>query len=291
MDAFYSHQVRSIATALQHHPGVIAYSIGNEVLVRWKLNGTHTSWFEPRAGGFILRRIRDLRATAPLQLVTVDEGCGWSAPHSRYWHSPGAELALLPDVDDSNGRQPFRLSEQVDYHGGHFYPETLTPEDLHGNTQAKLDDAVLQLTNYLQAAQADEKPVVLTEFGLKFKPENLGPEKYSEFQNELYERVLAKGQALGLQGALPWLALPMMILRPGHFSVELSKENKYSPIELHVEKPDGGIQRILFYDPQFSLFTWSSTGDTPSPTPAAKALAATWPDIPPPLQPSRASRP
>ena len=292
MDAFYSHQIRSVAAALRDHPGVMAYSVGNEVLIKWKLNGTHTSWFEARAGGFILRRLRELRATSPHQLLTVDEGAGHA--NMKYWHCPGVEFSLLPDVDNSNGNHAFRLSDQVDYHGGHFYPEMITSENLSDNAEAKLTDADVQLTTYMKAARADGKPVILGEFGLQLKQETLAPGQYPQFaalRDEFIKRVMTTGQTLGLQGALYWLALPGMILRPGHFSIEPSKENKYSPIELHVEQPDGRMHRVLFYDPYYSLFTWAPTGDTPSPTPAAKAIAAAWPDVPPPLQPSSASRP
>jgi len=277
MDTFYSNQVRSVAAALRDHPGVMAYSVGNEVLVNWKLNGTHTSWFEARAGGFILRRLRELRATAPHQLLTVDEGA--SHANKSSWHSPGPEFSLLPDVDDCNGNQAFRLSDQVDYHGGHFYPEMITAENLSDNFEARLADADVQLTAYMKAAKADGKPVVLGEFGLQLKQETPAPGQYPQFaalRDQFVQRVLTTGQNLGLQGALYWLALPSMILRPGHFSIEPSKENPYSPIELHVEQPDGSMQRVLFYDPSYSLFTWGPTGDTPSPTPAAKALATTW---------------
>lgn len=261
MDAFYSHQVGSIASALKNHPGVIAYSIGNEVLVNWKINGTHTSWFEPRAGAFILRRLRDVRAAAPLQLLASDEV---ASPSSQQWHSPSPEFALLPDADNSDGYQAFRLVDKVDYLGPHFYPETLTAEDLRGNPDRKLDDALQQLTKYMQAANAYRKPVALGEFGLKLDPETLDPGQYSDFRDEFFQRVLAKGQVLGLQGALAWLALPQIILRPGHFSIETSKENKYSPIEVRVETSDGDAKRVLFYKPHFSCSRGVRTATCPA---------------------------
>jgi len=288
MDAFYSHQVGSIASALKNHPGVIAYSIGNEVLVNWKINGTQTSWFEPRAGGFILRRLHDVHAAAPLQLLASDEV---ASPNSQQWHSPSAEFALLPDADNSNGQQAFRLVDKINYLGPHLYPETLTAEDLRGNPDLKLDDAVQQLTKYMQAANAYRKPVALAEFGLKLDPETLDPGQYSDFRDELFQRVLAKGQVLGLQGALAWLALPQIVLRPGHFAIETSKENKYSPSEVRVETSDGGAKRVLFYKPHFSLFTWGPDGDMPSPTRAARAIATAWPDIPTSARPTPGSRP
>jgi hypothetical protein len=279
MDTLYANQVRSIAAALRDNPGVMSYSIGNEVLVRWKLNGTHPSWFEARAGGFILRRLRELRTEAPHQLLTVDEGA--SHANMMYWHCPGPEFAVLPDTDGCNGGRAFRLSDFVDYHGGHFYPVMLTPEDA-GHGEAKVKDALAQLASYMKAARADGKPVVLGEFGFQIKPATLDPAQSGAFRDEFYKPVLAKGEELGLQGALTWLALPMLKLRPGHFTIEPSTENKYSPMELHVEKPRGGMERILFYAPHFALFTWGPTGDTPNATPAAEALAGAWVSVPPP---------
>jgi len=49
LDRFYANQVRSVGTALRDHRGVMAYSIGNEVLVKWGLNGTGRSSYEGRA--------------------------------------------------------------------------------------------------------------------------------------------------------------------------------------------------------------------------------------------------
>jgi hypothetical protein len=282
MDTFYSHQVRSITNALRDHPGVMAYSIGNEVLVKWAINGTHRSWFEGRAGGFILRRIRDVRENAPHQLVTVDEGAGHFQP--AYWHSPGPELALLPDVDDSNHHQSFRLKDQVDYHGGHFYPETLMPADIPGQVKAKLADADAQLKVYLKAAEADGKPVVLSETGLKIKPATIPPSLYAPVRDALMKQTLATGQALGLQGTLYWLALPMRVLRPGQFSVEPGP-GKSHPEQVVEKKPDGQPLHIYYFDPHFPLFDWKATGDLPVPTPAARALAEAWPAIPPLVPP------
>jgi hypothetical protein len=273
MDRFYSQQVRSIALALRDHPGVIGYSVGNEVLVRWKINGTHTSWYEPRAAGFILSRIRDLRAAAPHQLVTTDENTAHSAD---LWHSPGPEFALLPDVDGRNGGQAFRLLDQVDYLSAHFYPETLTEEDVAQGADFKIGDALDQLGSYLRAAKAAGKPVSFGEFGLKMQLETLTPAQYSGFRDRLFQRVLAAGPGLGLQGLLAWLALPEMVLRPGQYAVASSKLNPFSPIEVDMKEPGGNLEHVLFLNPSFSLFTWGTGGDTPYPTEAAKALAGAW---------------
>ena len=282
-DLFYANYVRSVARLLGNHPAVIAYSIGNEVLVRWKINGTHTSWFEPRAVGFMLRRISDLRATAPHQLISTEEIVG--SPGTN-WSAPSADLALIPDADASNGGFPIRLVESVDYLGVHFYPEILTPQDVAGAFEDKVTDAVDRLRSYLAAARTDGKPVVLNEFALKVKPETMRPQDYGPARDRLFERVLAEGEADGLQGMLAWYALPRMVLRPGQYEVRDSRLNPYSPIEVDLQGTVAG-RRVIMYKPYFELFVWNATGDDPVPTAAARALAAAWAKVPVPPSPAR----
>ena len=281
MDRFYSNQVRSIAMALRDHPGVIGYSVGNEVLVNWPINGTHTSWYERLAVGFIQRHLQDLRAEAPRQLLTVDEV---AAPQSHEWYTPGPEFALIPDVD--NGR-PVRLADDVDYFSPHFYPETYTTEEAVGRGREEINDAQRQLRLYMQTASADGKPVSVGEFGLKVTPSTLPREQYSRVRDFLFQGFLAEGERLGLQGLLAWAALPGLVLRPAHYWLLESKINPYSPVELDLEDGTGQrLRRIVFYEPSFELFTWREGDSAPRPTAAARAIANAWSQTP---LPSRAS--
>jgi hypothetical protein len=277
LDRFYSNYVRSVGLAVRDHPGIMSFSVGNEVLVYWPINGRERSWYEPRAGGFILRRLNDVRTAAPMQLVATDEN---AAPGARTWHDPGPDLAVLPDIDNSNGGKPFRLADRIDYLAPHFYPETLTPQDLNGGFVRKIEDSKDKLKQYIQAANAIRKPVAIGEFGLKRMPLTLSPEQYSAVRDRFFEGFLAKGEELGLQGLLVWAGLPGVILKEGHYIVKESKANPFSPTEVDVEDADGGSRRILFYDASYPLFVWRNDSGEPIPTPAAKALASAWPHIP-----------
>jgi hypothetical protein len=272
MDRFYANQVRSIGLALRDHPGAIAFSIGNEVLVNWPTNGTHPSAYEGRAAAFIVRRLRDLRSVAPLQLLTTDEGVGVG---SKSWQDPGPEFGEVKDAGAE--AQPFRLVDQVDYLGPHFYPEVLKQEDLADDTfQPKLADAVHKLEVYMTVARATGKPVVLNEFGLAPKPSTLPRADYTKPQDAFYRVIAAAAERQGLQGLLSWGGLPKFVLRPADFDVVPSHVNQYSPVEVDVRSSG---ERILFYDPAYELLRWEATGDVPVPTAAAKALAATWPGV------------
>jgi hypothetical protein len=288
MDMLYANQVRSIVLALHDHPGVIAYSIGNEVLVNGPINGGHPSWFEGEAAGFILRRLQQVRALAPRQLVTTDE---ITTPGAKEWHSPGPEFAVLSGVDIGHGSQPVRLVDMIDYIGPHFYPETLRPEDLVDGFGGKIDDAKRKLAIYLQAAKAVGKPVVINEFGLQISPKTLPPEQYSAVQDRFFQAIIAEGQKLGLQGLLAWGAVPEISLIPGHYQVRQSTINAYSPVELDIDIAKSTQRRILFYDHHCNLFEWRDDNVLPSATLAAQAVAAAWADIPhptdAPAQPSR----
>lgn len=282
MDRLYSNQVRSVATALHNHPGVIGYSIGNEVLVNWPINGTQPSWFEGEAAGFMVRRLHDVRAVAPRQLLTVDEV---AHAGSKLWYAPGPEFAVLSGVDLGTGGQSLRLADEVNYLGPHFYPVTLMPADLTDGFASKLEDAKQKLAIYLQAAKTVGKPVAINEFGLRISPKTLAPEHYSAIRDRLFESILSEGQRLSLQGLLAWDAIPEIALAPGHYVVRESRLNSFSPTEVDIDAQDQHSQRrLLFYQPHFNLFEWKNGGTLPSATAAAKAIASAWTGI---TQPSR----
>jgi hypothetical protein len=273
MDRFYANQVRSIATALRSHPGVMAYSVGNEVLVNWPLNGTHRSWYEGVAAGFIARRLKELRAAAPEQLLTDDEV---AHPETHRWFDPGPELAELAAPEGGVGHG-FRLANVLDYLGTHFYPEKLLPADLpDARFNAKLVDARQKLGDYVRVAQQAGKPVVINEFGLKIEPPTLAPQEYARPRDALFRAVVSASEGAGVQGLLAWIALPGLVLRPGEFAVRPSTLNRYSPIEIDVGRP---ARRVLFYDPSFALFVWGEQGELPLPTAAANAVAAFAPKL------------
>jgi len=275
MDRFYANQVHSIGLALRDHPGVMAFSIGNEVLVNWPINGMHTSAFEGRAAAFKRRRLHELRSIAPFQLLTDDE-C--SSPGCRLWHDPGPEFAMVSDPAEGQDAHPFRIADEIDYLGPHFYPEELMPQDLPGDAFApKIANAQQKLADYMKVASATGKPVVLDEFGLSPKPASLDPAAYAIHRDEFYRAFIGACEKDGVQGVLSWGALPTFVLRPGDYTVTPSKINPWSPLEVDIQS---SARRILFCAPSWDLFVWDAKGDEPLATPSAKALAAVWPKVP-----------
>lgn len=276
LDKFYSNNVRSIAAALNNHPGVLGYSVGNEVLVNWPINGTQKSWFESLAAGFVVRRLQEIREAAPRQLITTDEG---ASPGPHQWYAPGITFKTLADVDDGRGVRSVRLADMVDYLGGHFYPETAAPEDLTDGFRSKIRDAEERLSEYLSAAKQVGKPAVLNEFGLPMSRKRLAPRDYAAVRDRFYTAIVEAGEKLGLQGLLAWNALPEFTLRPGGYTVTGSTVNQYSPTELDIHTADRKKRRILFYDPAYNLFNWTTDGTLPRATAAAKAIASAWPHV------------
>jgi hypothetical protein len=274
LDRFYANQVRSIGLTLRDHPGAMAFSVGNEVLVRYALNGTHRSDYEGRAAAFIIRRLKDLHEVAPQQLRTSDE---LASPGLHSWRDPGPEFAVVRDPADER-RPAFRLLDALDYLGPHFYPEILKLQDLPDDAfRPKVADAVEKLSDYMRAARSARRPVVVNEFGLKIDPPALDRAQYSGPRDTLYREFLMACQRNGTQGLLAWIAMPEFVLRPGDYTVAASHVNPASPVEVDVRS---SRQRILFYNPVWELFVWNVEGDTPRPTAAAQALAAAWPGEP-----------
>lgn len=274
MDRLYSNQVRSIAMALRNHPGVISYSIGNEVLVKWQINGTHRSWYEAVAAGFIVRRLQDVRAAAPLQLLNTDEG---ASPNVKQWYAPGSEVIQLSGVETGSGLHTIRLADMVDYLGPHFYPETLHRQDLVRGVAPMIEDAKQQIVTYLRVAKLVGKPVVINEFGLINSPEALPFEQYTSIRDKFFQGIIPVMEQSGLQGLLAWDALPYVLLKPGHYLVKNSTVNSSSPIEVDIDPQDPARQRVvLFLDPRFNLFNWRADEDVPRATLAAEAIASAW---------------
>jgi hypothetical protein len=288
MDRLYANQVTSIVAALHNHPGVIGYSIGNEVLVEFEINGKHPSSYEGIAAGFIMRRLKEVRAAAPLQLVTLDEG----GNGQNKWWAPEMAFVMLPDVDAGNGRESIRLADHVDYLGTHFYPETLEMEDLSGGFAGKVADARQKLASYMQVARKFGKPVVLSEIGLRVAPMTLPPNQYSAYRDQFWQAMMAESQSQGLQGVLAWAAIPDVELVPGQYVFKGSAVNEKSRVELDLNGPDHTQRRLLMVHPEWYLFEWRGDAALPPvPTPAAAAIASAWADIPPPPLPAQIVRP
>lgn len=272
-DKFYANQVRSVAAVLSKHPGVIGYSVGNEVLIKWPINGQQKSWYEVRAAGFILRRIRDVRAAAPAQLISTDE---LAAPGGVQWYSPSPELAQLSDVDTGHGVEAIRLADSVDYIGIHFYPESVSPAQTSSDFAAKIDDARAKLVQYGKASMAIGKPVVITEFGLPPPSSRPIPRQFADMRDEFFRAIVRDSESLGFQGLLAWGAVPELVLKPGKYIIIQSTLNKYSPVEVDIDGADRRHRRVIFCTPEFNLFEWGDYGAEPHPTAAAKALASAW---------------
>ena len=103
---------------------------------------------------------------------------------------------------------------------------------------------------------------------------------------------MAESQSQGLQGVLAWDAVPDVALVPGQYVVKQSTINEYSPVEVDISGPDHTQRRLLMVHPEWYLFEWRGDGALPPvPTPAAKAIALAWADIPQPPLPAQAARP
>jgi hypothetical protein len=267
-DRFYANQVRSIAAALRDRPALMAYSVGNEALVNWPVNGRNRSSYEEVAAGFIARRLRDIREIAPHQLLASDET---TSSRTGQWYDPGPELVPIPGLGSDGGTS--RLADYVDYLGTHFYHVKLTAADLVGDGFAgKLDAAADGLATYVAKARqiGGRKPIVLNEFGLDLNPAGLVQQKEVAPREALFRMVARESAKAGVQGLLAWDALPRIRLRAGDYVVKPSQLNRYSPFEMDIISSG---RRILFLSPGFNLFVWNDGDALPEATDSAKILA------------------
>lgn len=206
-EQFYINYLNSlIDPALTYHPALLAYEVGNEMLVKHPDNYWTQTGHEARVLSFISRMITVIRSLDGNHLVTSGEvvTLPGSGPSQQLWHYPCAEFALINDIDNLNNGAAFSLYELVDYISPHFY----TPAEGLSYTAGEV------------AAYSD-KPVVMGEFGYWVSDtDKLQTDKggYLEDQQLHFEAGFDAIENNHLQGILCWSPFPLFEdLVPGKF--------------------------------------------------------------------------
>lgn len=262
-DIYYKNWVLSLGQAVADHPGVMAFEISNESLVHWSLNGCQRSSFEAQMLSFTARRISDFRQVAPNQLIgsaevsQMHDFTGPSCPEP--WFFPAPEFAVLEDVHNINGGQPFSLASRVDYFAGHFYPSTINLKRTDAEFEAQLARDTEGYRRVAEAARAYGLPLIAGEFGAVTEPGNLERHLLEPRQARFFQSALDAMMANGYQGVLAWGAVPGMRLLPGQHQVVPSTLNPWTNFELRTTDP-GNLRTTIFYLPNFETFRFTTDG-------------------------------
>ncbi len=247
-ETFYLRYLQSLISVLKDHPAILAYEVGNEMLVQSDVNYWQSwgrDWYEARVLSFVKRMITEIRRLDKNHLIVSGEVVTEES-HSSAWHWPSAEFALIRDIDNLNSGQPFSLESLVDLVAPHLYKRENFP------------DISLMLQ---EIKSRTEKPVALNEFGY-LQIDNTLPPPYPE-QEELFRQVIAAANQYGYVGYQVWAPFPVFDLATGSFTIERRDPTILLTL-LTTPK-----RKILWYG-----ITWSlAYGGTGYATPAASVFA------------------
>ncbi|MCC6875492.1 MAG: cellulase family glycosylhydrolase [Sandaracinaceae bacterium] len=246
-EAFYIRYVQSVAEALRGEPGLLAYEISNETLLRSPDNYWAPSGYESRVLSFTRRLIEAVRAADDTHLITSGEVITPPIePYASAWHAPSPELGVLEDVDGLNDGRPYSLASLVDYLSPHLYVAT----DQVRPAAARL-------------AERTELPIVLGEAGYTDALPFADKSTFARAQAEHWSEIVAALDESSISGVQPWSALPMFPTAPGSFTATDAGDGTYL-LRLMTRPP----REILFYDDRWELLAWDLT-----PLPAGSVLA------------------
>lgn len=276
-DLFYRNYVRSVASALRDHTGILAFDIANESMLNWGVNGENRSWLETHVLSFLTRRIREVRLGAPHHLITTGE-IAFDENQRNKWFWPSPEFALIDDIDNLNNRHPFSLASLADFVSPHFYFVTLRPEDNLSSIDSRSAFASSGIRELIRMAKEKAKPLVAGEFGMQIEtPVVTSSQTFWEpLVSRYFSHVLKAVEKGGMDGMLVWGAMPVFRLIPGQFQILRSHLNPFSPTELVLQQ--GGTERRILtftYDLSYHLFSFDSAG-SPQLNSPGKALRAIW---------------
>lgn len=236
-EQFYLTYLRSLIPVLKDHPAILAYEVGNENLLYSPINYWQHSYFEERMLSFIKRMITEIRVLDQNHLITTGEVV--PPPGGQYataWHWPAPEFALISDVDNLNGGQPYSLYSLVDYISPHFY------------LKANEVDAAASLIKGKSA-----KPVAMSEFG--YLSDDLMRPPPGDLQVQYFQAIGAAIKTYRLSGAFVWDPLPIVDLKPGTYRLDSERPpwdpTKDHPIVVLFGPPE---RKIKFIDLAFKLF-------------------------------------
>ncbi len=237
-ERFYKNYVRSVAAAFKDEPGIIAYEIGNETLVKSAINYNTKSGYESRVLSFTKRMVDTIRSADTNHLITSGE-IATPSTSSSLWHWPSPEFAVLSDIDSINNGTAFSLYSIVDYIAPHFY------------------GAATDLNNKMSAIQSRSvKPVVLGETGY-FVPDRftIQKESYKDAQTAFFTTAVNAAKTNHMNGILIWDPEPLFTLLPGTYTKTAVDLSYGKEILLQLTQPRN--RTILGYNDTFELFDYN----------------------------------
>lgn len=237
-EAFYRTYLQSLIPGLRDNASILAYEIANENLVKSPDNYWKKTGYEAKVLSFLKRMADEIRRLDANHLITSGEVITpYVAPYNTAWHWPTPELAVLEDIHDLSGGEPFSLYSAVDYLSPHYYADA---------------DSVPVLK---EIADRSAKPVVLGEFGFRNPDGSSLDEATLAKRPGYYRAVIAALKKFELSGAQLWDPMPLLPLKPGTYTKRPGDYWKSYP-EFVITTPEG-TRTLRWYDDTWDLFTYN----------------------------------
>lgn len=245
---------KNFATTMRNEPGVMAYEVGNELL----LNGTvRAAGYQEQILSYITRILDAVRSVDPNHLTVSGEVAVIERPSDNRWpwlEGKGVNFVKFADIHNLRGGQPFSLEDVTDINGIHFYQG---PE----NATTAMDVLVAAAT----------KPIVLGEFGGGGNAQQYQwPEPNNQFQ---WHKAILDEARTRIAGAWVWNPTPFMDFQPDTYSIGTWTDNAggLRPLITVFGPPQRKIKALSFS--QYTFTPQNNTLNTLFMQPAAKEFA------------------
>ncbi len=279
-ETFWRNYMTSLGQFLKNEPALLGYELASEALLRcdasscnyWQQNG-----FEAKVLSYYTRMMRALRAADGNHLITSGQVTTLDRdPYNTAWHYPSPEFAVLPDIDNLAGGNPFSLYSQIDFLTPHVYAWDppyfqIKPEEVVSAMKAV--KARLDL-------EPIKKPYALSEAGMAvdvtaYAGQPGAPTSREIEQARFFSLVTAELARAGADGMMVWDALPQLKTIPGSYSK--TRINQYDFMQYQLFSPPHPAPRTidLLFGDMWNLFYWDLS-DRPA-APVVRSYFATLP--------------
>jgi hypothetical protein len=264
-EAFWLNYMTSVGAWLKNEPALFGYEVAAEGMIRCPKDGPLCNYWshenDPWAAhtlSFYTRMMRALRAADGNHLITSGQVSTLDrCPYNKAWHYPSPEFAVLPDVHNLAGGQPFSLLSQIDFLAPHIY--AWDPPFIPVKT-----DEVIGTMQDIKAhldQQPHPKPYVPAEINFAHDPLDLAGQPGAPSPGELdqahfFDLVTAELNRAQANGMIVWDAFPQLRTIPGSYAKTL--DNEYSLVTFQLFSPPHPAPRkvVILGADMWNLFYW-----------------------------------
>jgi len=270
-EAFWLTYMNSVGTWLKNERALFGYEVASEGMLRCVQNGPCNYWvqdgWEANTVSFYTRMMRALRAADGNHLITSGQVSTLDRdPFNTAWHYPSPEFAVLPDVDNLAGGQPFSLFSQIDFLAPHVYAWDPPFFQVRGE---EMVESMKDIKAALDA-QPHPKPYLLTEVNYAHDPLEVAgtpgaPNGGEIEQGRVFGLYTAELERAHADGMMLWDPLPQVRTIPGSYVKTV--DNPYYLVTFDFLSPPHPAPRkiVILGADMWNLFYWDMSDKPAAP--------------------------